>query len=102
VRPLDKAAIPAFGLIEDDKAAGFLVRTELNIALLDNFVTNPDAKLRHRHAALKIIAWSLCREAQERGYTVIAATTQSHGIVMIGEALGFKNTGLYCGMQREL
>src|SRR5262249_10223810 len=103
LRPLRRKELPEFGLIVDGAAIGFLLRTEWpELAMLDAFITCPEARRRRRHAAIKQITRALCEEAQRRGVARLVSFTESRGIATVAQGLGFQVGGNFQAVQKEL
>lgn len=81
--------LPATGVIVDGVAAGFLYSTDSAIAVLDGFVTCPDAPLRQRFEALLGIIDQLTTTAKENGARRVVGFTRSHGMERLCERLKF-------------
>lgn len=65
--PVRQDFLPKVGFIVDGVAAGFLIQTDANIAILEPFISNKDAKSHERHAALDAIMEILVNTAEEMG-----------------------------------
>lgn len=62
-------------------AGGFLRQCEGGIALMDSYITNPNAPAELRNEALEKMTGELLRVAKNKGYTkVIAYSADSHTI----------------------
>jgi len=78
------------GWIEEGVAAGFLTCTDTQVALMENFVTNPDAPAFKRGLALIEITKALETIAKEKGYKYAMAYSNVETIHKIAENLGYK------------
>lgn len=87
---LDKSIYPENGLIEPDCAAGFLTLTNSSVALLENFVSNPQASMRDREKAIATIGLALEERAKKNGAKYLVAWTQSEGIAKACLKRGYK------------
>jgi hypothetical protein len=99
--PLD--LLPTFGLVAEDVAAGFLIVTDCNLALLEFFISNPKKTSVERNQALDEITDGLLEYGKSIGITNFKADTQiakikeramNHGFKYIGE---FSNLFLRMG-----
>ena len=90
----DPTIMPLIGAIEPGVAAGFLYRTDSRLALLEGFVTNPDAPLRSRHRALRAILDWLITYGQKQGLCLIGLC-KTPGMVRFTQKRGFKYIGQY-------
>jgi len=90
--PLRWEAVPKIGLIVPDLAAGFLFETESPIvAILDSFITNPDAPMRLRYKAVQEILAALGEKAKSLGIERLIGFSESNGIVRLAEGLGYSS-----------
>jgi len=100
---LTATAVPETGLIEPHIACGFLYRTDAPaIAMLDSFVSNPEAPLRARATSLREIAQRLMELAEVGGVTHIMALCKSRGISRLADRMGLKPIGFYALAGKEL
>jgi hypothetical protein len=93
--PVTRDALPATGIIEPGVAAGFVFRTDSSIGFIHGLVTNPDASLRARHAAIHRIMKVLVEVARGLGIRHLLTWSDNpsavrravaHGGVIIGPA----------------
>lgn len=95
--------LPEIGIIEEDTAAGFLYRTDAPaMAMLDSFVSNPEAPLRARATALREIAQRLIELAGAGGIRHIMALCKSRGIERLASRMGLHPVGMYVVVGKEL
>ncbi len=85
--------LPPTGLITPDVAAGFLIRTDCNIGILDFFITNPDAGSHVRAEALEEIARKLILDAQWAGIKAIKCDSKFENIKRLANRLNFTYLG---------
>jgi hypothetical protein len=98
---LDLQYLAPVGLIEPGVAAGFLVLTTAGVAMLDGFVTNPEAPLRARRAGLTGIMERLIAMAAEAGFQRVFGMTTVHGMVALCKRQGFRKAGDFAVLVRE-
>lgn len=96
------SALPAIGVVVDGVAAGFLYRTDSDIALLDGYVTNPAAGGRARRAAFDAIVEELVRAAKCAGARRVIGMAASGGVSRAVDQLGLRFIGLYSMHAREV
>lgn len=94
--------LPKNGMIEPDVAAGFLFKTDSEIAILENFVSNPNATPFDVSKAIDKIVEELEQTAKAFGYFKLAAFTHVRSIGSRLERLGFKPRGEWSGYAREV
>ena len=81
---------PPRGFIVTGVAAGFLIKTDCNIAFLEHFISNPDRSKEHRADALDKIAERLIEACRVTGVIAIYALTDHPSIEGLTEKYGFK------------
>lgn len=87
---IDAGCLPKIGIIVEDIAAGFLYRTDSDIAFLDNFVSNPNAKPREVYRAINFILEHLTQAAVEMGYKRMFGFTKKDSMHRRAVDAGFK------------
>jgi hypothetical protein len=92
---------PQEGRVVPGVAAGFLYQTDSDTALLDHFVSNPEAPFDERQAAMDTIADALIHRAGELGFHNIVAMTKSAGIRDRALRMGFRDAGNSCILVKE-
>jgi len=100
--PVDFPSLPAFGLIEEGLAAGFLYMTDSTMGLLEGFVTNPDAPQPERSEALEKILHGLMEEASLLGVKTLVGLCGTETIVKLGLRNGFRHLGQYEMVSKEV
>jgi hypothetical protein len=100
--PVDFMALPAFGLIEEGLAAGFLYMTDSTLGLLEGFVTNPEAPMVERSKALERILHSLVEEAERLGVKTLVGLCAAESVVKLGLRNGFRHLGQYEMVAKEV
>jgi hypothetical protein len=78
--PLRAGSLPAVGYIEPGVAAGFLYRTDSDLALLDGYITSPAATARARHRAVAAITEALLGSARTDGIRSVVGLCRSPGV----------------------
>ena len=94
--------LPVIGFVEEGVAAGFLVRTDTTLALLDGFVTNPAAQSNHKDIALDDIVDAIIEEARFLGFTALMAITKSEAIKARATMWRFDEDGTYTGFYKDI
>jgi hypothetical protein len=97
-----KDFIPSVGLIVPGLAAGFLFQTDTRLAIIGEFISNPDTSSEDRSRALDEITEGLCERAKSLGFLVITCSTQSSAIEKRAIAQGFKNTGSFLSYSKRV
>ncbi len=94
--------IPPQGLIVPGIAAGFLIRTNTNIGILEHFVTNPAASKKDRRLAIDMIASRLISAGKSMGmlgflalssHPAIFALCEKHGLVELNKKVFVGTSG---------
>lgn len=91
--PLPAEAIPKNGFIEPGVAAGFLCLTEVPLAFLEGYISNPQRTSQERGKALDEITVELVEAAKALGKSRVMALTQEESLAMRCLLLGFKSEG---------
>lgn len=99
---LQRNHLPDVGYIEEQVACGFLIQTELPYAILDFFITNPEAGRRRRYAALDAITSELLRKARFLECKAVRASSQINSIESLAKRHGFRAMGDYALFLKEL
>ena len=94
--------LPPIGLIVPNVAAGWLVQTDAGLAMLEGYITNPEASSEKRNAALDAITQGLISRAHKLGYTSVVALFTDDGIGSRAGRHGFRDIGSYRMMSREV
>jgi len=84
---------PGIGLVIPNVAAGFMYYTGTRIALLHEFVSNPEAPGKLTSPALDALILELERQARFDGIDHLAAWTKHPAIVSRGRRLGWRVSG---------
>lgn len=82
--------LPVYGLIVEGLAVGFLVETDSCFALLDFFVSNPEADRNDRKVALTMIAAEMVEIAKEKGFETLLTYSKIAATQAIAADVGFK------------
>jgi hypothetical protein len=82
-------SLPALGIIYPGVAAGFLRLCEGGYALMDGYITNPEASSEDRDTALDAITAALIVTADKRGIKNLIAITKHWTIASRAERHGF-------------
>lgn len=93
--PLDPAALPPVGFVEPGLAAGWLYRTDADLALVEGLVTNPTVPLRQRSRAVDAVTRALLDEAKAFGVRRVVAFCREPGVARRAVRLGFAQAGEY-------
>lgn len=101
-QPITLDSLPQTGLIEPGIAAGFLYKTDSNIAWLEGFVTNPEAPPSARNEALDNIANALMVSAKALGFRQVIAMVENPRMMLRADRHGFKGIGAYVMMKKEI
>ena len=100
--PMPKEAIPTVGCIWPGVAVGFLYSTDSAIALLENFVSNPNVPRGTRSKAINVITMALMRVAQGQGAKKLFAITRNASIMNYCKKHKFEDTGTFSVFAKEL
>jgi hypothetical protein len=93
IEALVPAILPRVGVVEPGVAAGWLYQTDSGIGLLEQFVTNPDASGKARHAAVDAIGLELLSRAKDLGLTRVILHTSHRSIARMCIRRGFEYRG---------
>lgn len=102
MEPPRRGDFPSFGLIEEGIGAGFLMVTDTPLAIIDFFITNPDAARRRRHAAMDAITEGLLRQAKHLGFRAVKGDSKFVVIKNLAKRCGFQEAGNYSCFIKEL
>jgi hypothetical protein len=91
----DKSLYPYIGIIVDDVAAGFLVKTETSLGIIDGYISNPESNPKVRSAALNDITEGLIDCAKLIGIRYLKCESQSEAIKKRAIDNGFKSAGMF-------
>jgi hypothetical protein len=94
--------VPQTGRIVPGVAAGFLYVTDSDVALLEGYVTNPEAPLRERSKAVDEITHALLAEAKDLGMGRVVALCASGGIARRAGKFGLQWRGSVQFLAREV
>lgn len=89
-KPIPIFYFPKVGVVAQDFACGFLVRTDTPVCYLEYFIANPKTTQCERKKALTSIASFLCTEAARRGFRFAAMDTKIPTIKEIAREIGFE------------
>lgn len=90
------------GFIVEGVAAGFAYICDGRIAVLEHFISSPDASAEERDAALDEITERLFAQAQARGCWAAIGTTQLNAMRARAERHGMRDFGQYHYLLKEL
>lgn len=90
------------GIIVGNVGAGFLYTTNSGVAIIDGYITNPEAPPISRGKAVRIITERLMDIAELRGFKFIKCDTQERTIERFAKAYGFMEIGSYKVFSRGL
>jgi hypothetical protein len=100
--PLGQWFYPKYGLIQAELAAGWLMRTDSNTAILEHWITNPKADVADRTWAMFAIASALERKAVTEGFTYVITISTVEGLNEACKRAGFKELGAAMMLGKEL
>lgn len=95
LHPPKQEHLPPTGFIIDGVAAGFLIKTDAHMAILDYYATNPKADSKSRHEALEEITSELIVLASKMKFKAIKVGTCFEDIKERAIKHGFRNLGEY-------
>lgn len=87
--------LPTVGMLVYNKeekkyvCAAFLYRTDSVFAIMDFFVSNPDAKNKDVYVGFDLVIETLTRIAKQGGHSRIFSSVESHGLIKKLESNGF-------------
>lgn len=91
--PVPRQSLPLTGyIVSDDKyqyCAGFLYKTDSDLALVDGFISNKDSDYEKRAKALDMLLTALMDEAKRDNYRVIIAQSTHSNSIKIVERFNF-------------
>lgn len=85
-------SLPQTGFIIDDYCAGFLYKTDSDIAWLEWIVSNKNANKKEKSQALDLLITTLTETAKTNGFRVIFTSVAHKGLTEKYKTLGFKET----------
>ena len=89
--PPPKSSLSRHGLVCEDKAAGFLINTEVDFAVIAFWYANPKNNKGESYMALKKIIMALLDGARLMGKDKVFVYTHNRGMIRILESLNFVN-----------
>lgn len=95
LQPWPESVLPAFGLFVEEVAAGFIYVTDSDMALLEGYVTNPDASPEARNQALDEVTDGLLARCKALGMKRVVAFARDSSIVNRAISKGLHNKGPY-------
>lgn len=102
LKPKHELKFPPIGLIVDDVAAGFLVKTDARYAMLEYFVCNPYASREDKNNAFHEIIRNLTLEAKRSGYDDLLGITSNHTLIKITLENGFTQAADLTVVRKEI
>ena len=100
--PIPVSSLPENGYLVQGLAAGFLYKTDCDIALIENFISNPDSPWADRQAALDAVTLALVACAKSNGFRHVMALTTSQAIYARATRLGFSPNGAFEVLNMDL
>jgi sugar phosphate isomerase/epimerase len=100
--PMKLSLLPKIGFIEPNVAAAFLYQTDSRLAIIENFISNPESDSVIRGKAIDKIADMLVEIAQSLGVELIVGMTQSKSIEKLAYRHGFQSLGEYKMVSLEM
>lgn len=88
-------ALPQYGLIVENVAAGFLFTTDGDFAIIEAYVANPQSEKTQRSEALDRITAGLVEHARAQGFKSVLALSRHPAIEARAQRLGFSAVGTY-------
>lgn len=85
-----ETAFPKIGYIVPGIAAGFLIQTDTDLAVLEPFVSNPEKSIEDRDLALVLIMGKLVEKARSLGYRSVFGFSTHIGMVKRAVDMGFR------------
>lgn len=89
---IPREMLPGTGAIVPGRAAGFLYKTDSQIAWLEFVVANPASDKMERRAALDAVIQSLLATAQSMGFRAVFTSCQHPGLTARYQEHGFQVT----------
>ena len=92
--PIPEDALPTYGLIDQEVAAGFLLVTDSTVGFLDFYVSNPQSNPKDRGRVLNMITQGLIEQSRKMGIKYLHCSSalpavknraMKHGFEYIGE-----------------
>lgn len=83
--------LPPTGLVADEIAMAWLVKTDMACALIVNLVTDPLASMFARGRAARAVIDGLKSIAKENCYSGVCFFTRKSSVIKVGESYGAKN-----------
>lgn len=94
--------LPETGLIINDTAAGFLIKTDARVGILDFFISNPNKDKYVRQNALDEIAHALIMTAKNFECIQVVCNTKFGNIKEMANRHGFNYLGEYSAFCKEI
>lgn len=100
--PPPEDLLPVTGYVADGIAAGFMYFADGRLAMLEHFISNPNAAREDADAALDVITESLLGRARLYRCRSVVATTQLSAIKNRAERHGFRDIGQFHFLAKEI
>ena len=94
--------LPKNGYVVDGIAAGFLFRTDADLALVEGFISNKVANAKQKRSAFDMISHSLINRSKELGYDRVVAFSARKSTKRLCLRFGFKYCGEYSCLVKGL
>lgn len=94
--------LPTIGLIVDDVACGFLIKTDTKTAIMEYFISNPDASIFKINEAIDLIILGLTELAEDNGFKYIKCDSNLRSIQRKALKNGFIPIGNYHNFIKEV
>lgn len=92
---IPEASLPKVGFIVQGLAAGFLYQTDSDLALAENFITDPVSYWADRSAALDAILEAITAYATQSGFRHVLGLTTSQAMYERCLRFGFRDNGTF-------
>lgn len=100
--PIPGTSLPQVGFIVEGVGAGFLYKTDSDVAWIENYITNSDTTFADRSEAQDLITAALLAAAGEAGYRRIVACTTVQTVATRALNAGFHGVGAFYVLHKDL
>jgi hypothetical protein len=95
-------SLPRVGYIYPERAAGFLIQTDVDTALIEGLIANPACLVARRDEALDLIVLQLTETANTLGFNFVTGFTKFPVVQKRALDHEFKDMGQYQLMVKEI
>lgn len=101
IQPLRKNMVPEV-CVKNDHAAGFLLETNTDVAIIEYLVSNPTSSPRKVRVCICAVIEELVRVANKKGFKRVCGFTNIPGIARIAKECGFNQRDQFLMFEKRV